>query len=142
MQFDPNNKIVKLCVGGMELEGKGELEEAQKLFLQAWNESTDDFEKFISAHYLARHQKNVEDKLKWDIIALQLALKIDDETMKASYPSLYLNIAKGYEDLKEFAKATLNYQAAFSFSNALPDDGYGKMIINGIKSGMERVSQQ
>ena len=24
MQFDPNNKVVKLCAQGMEMEGKGE----------------------------------------------------------------------------------------------------------------------
>jgi rifampin ADP-ribosylating transferase len=44
---------------------KTKLEEASKLFLQAWNEATNDFEKFIAAHYVARHQQNVPDKLKW-----------------------------------------------------------------------------
>jgi hypothetical protein len=56
MQFDPNNNIVKLCTQGMSLEGEGKKEEALKLFQQAWDEATHDFEKFTAAHYVARHQ--------------------------------------------------------------------------------------
>lgn len=56
MEFSPFNNIVKLCLQGMEMEEKGKSEEAIKLFLQAWNEATKDFEKFIAAHYVARHQ--------------------------------------------------------------------------------------
>lgn len=142
MQFDPNSNIIKLCAQGMDLEGKGESEEAYRLFLQAWNESANDFEKIISAHYVARHQKNIKDKLKWDEMALQLALKMDDESMKTNYPSLYLNIAKCYEDLLDFPNARLNYQSALLFAKALPDDGYGNMIRSGIQKGIERVADQ
>ena len=139
MQFDPNNSIVKLCALGMEKEGEGNSEEAAKLFLQAWNEAINDFEKFTSAHYVARHQKTIEDKLKWDEIALQSALKINDDTIKGSYPSLYLNVAKCYEDLNDQNNAEKNYRLALSFSNLLPDDGYGKMIKSGIMNGIHRV---
>ena len=141
MQFDPENNIIKLCAQGMEMEGMGEPEKAHKLFLQAWKESTNDFEKFTSAHYVARHQKTVTDKLKWDNTALQLALKINDETIKASYPSLYLNIAKCYEDLRDLPNARVSYESALLFARLLPDDGYGNMILSGIKKGIERVTQ-
>jgi rifampin ADP-ribosylating transferase len=140
MQFDPNNKIVQLCAKGMELEAKHP-EEARALFLQAWNESTNDFEKFTTAHYVARHQTSVEDKLNWDKIALEFALKADDDNIAASYPSLYLNIAKCYEDLKDFDNARKNYQTALSYANNLPDDGYGQLIKSGIKNGIERLSE-
>ena len=139
MQFNPNNNVVKLCAQGMSLEGEGKPEEAYKMFQQAWNEATNDFEKFTSAHYVARHQKSVADKLRWDETALNLALKIEDENMKANYPSLYLNVAKCYEDLKDFNSARNNYQLALLFTNLLPDDGYGKMIKSGIINGIERV---
>jgi tetratricopeptide (TPR) repeat protein len=140
MQVDPNNKIVKLCAQGMEMEGKGNPEEASKYFLQAWNEATNDFEKFTAAHYVARHQKSVADKLNWDETALQLALKINDDTIKGTYPSLYLNIAKCYEDLNDFDNARKNYQLALSFTNLLSDSGYGNMIKGGIMNGIERVA--
>ncbi len=141
MQFDPNNKIVQLCAEGMEAEGKGHAERASQLFQQAWDAASDDFEKFTAAHYVARHQKTVADKLKWDETCLQHALKLDDETMKGTYPSLYLNIGKCYEDLDEFDQAKKHYQLALSFANFLPGDGYGKMIKLGIINGIERVSQ-
>ena len=78
----------------MDMEGKGRPEEASRLFLQAWNEATNDFEKFIAAYYVTRHQKNTSDKLKWLETALQFALKINDVTVTSAFPSLYSNIAK------------------------------------------------
>ena len=139
MLFDTNNKIVKLCAQGMAREGESEKEEASKLFQQAWDEATNDFEKFISAHYMARHQEGITGKLKWDETALQLALKINDDNVKEAYPSLYLNIAKCYEDLDDFDNARKNYQLALSCSDILPEDGYGNMIKGGIRKGIERV---
>jgi rifampin ADP-ribosylating transferase len=139
MRFDANNKIVKLCAQGMELEGEGKKEEALKIFLEAWDAATNDFEHFTSAHYVARHQDNIVDKLKWDKTALDLALKINDENMKGIYPSLYLNIGKCYEDLSDFESARENYELALSFAAFLADDGYGKMIISGIRNGIERL---
>jgi len=141
MEFDPNNNVVKLCAQGMDMEGKGKPGEATKLFLQAWNEATNDFEKFTAAHYVARHQKSVNHKLKWDEAALQLALKINNDTVKGTLPSLYLNIAKCYEDLNDLDNAKKNYDLALSFANFLPDNGYGNMVKGGIMKGIERVTK-
>ena len=140
MQFDPKNKIVQLCARGMEMETKEKPDEARALFLQAWDEATNDFEKFTAAHYVARHQKSIHDKLKWDETALGFALKINDSSLHASYPSLYLNIAKCYEDLKDIDNAQKYYQVALSYVNYLPDNSYGQMIKAGIKNGIERLS--
>ena len=85
----------------MDMEGKDKPEEASRLFLQAWKEATNDFEKFTAAYYMARHQKNVCDKLKWLETSLQFALEINDITVKGAFPSLYSNIAKCYEDLND-----------------------------------------
>ena len=132
MKFDTNNNVVKLCAQGMELEGEGKKEEAFKIFNLAWDEAANDFEKFTAAHYLARHQRSVTDKLKWDEIALSFALKINDENVKGTYPSLYLNIGKCHEDLNDFDNARKNYEVANSFTGFLSDDGYSKMIKGGI----------
>jgi rifampin ADP-ribosylating transferase len=147
MKFDPNNHVIKLCAQGMEMEGKGECKQARELFLQAWNKATNDFEKFTAAHYVARHQKSIDDKLKWDQTALQLALNINDARVKVTFPSLYLNIAKCYEDLNDLVNAKKNYDLALSFANLLPDNGfgngngYGNMIKNAITKGIERVTR-
>jgi hypothetical protein len=139
MHFDPENKIIKLCADGMMAEGQGQMETAKNLFLQAWEESETDFEKFTAAHFVARHQNNISDKLKWDEIALDMASRINDESIKSAYPSLYLNIAKCHEDLYDFNLARENYYLAESYIEYLSDDGYGKMIRSGILSGLERV---
>lgn len=141
MMYDPENKIVTLCSLGMSLEGEGKMKEALQLFEQAWNESTTDFEKFTAAHYVARHQNSVLDKLKWDEIALNFASKIKDDNLKGAFPSLYLNIGKCYEDLNNFEKAKEHYNLALLYSDRLNEDGYGKMIKTGILNGLERLKQ-
>src|SRR3954468_196233 len=123
MEFSPFNNIVKLCLRGIEFEEKGELEEANKVFLQAWDEATNDFEKFLAAYYIARRQPNASDRLKWFQTALQLALKINDDSVKGAFTSLHVNIAKCYEDLNDPDNAKKNYELANSFTGKPSDEG-------------------
>ncbi len=123
MEFNPNNPIVKLCLRGMAMEDNGKPEEASQLFLQAWNEATNDFEKFLAAYYVARHQKNVPDKLQWLETALQFANKINDDVVKGAFPSLYSAIAKCYEDLNDPGNAKKNHELAMEFKDKPSDKG-------------------
>lgn len=141
MLFDPDNKIMKLCAEGMNMEAAGKPEEASILFIRAWNESLTDNEKFTAAHYVARHQKCVADKLKWDEVSLQFALKIKDDSIKRALPSLYLNIAKCYEDLDYICKAEDNYKLALLYADFLTYNGYGNMIRNSILNALNRCSR-
>lgn len=126
----------------MQLEGEGQPAEAAKLFYQAWNEASNEKEKFTAAHYVARHQNSIADKLEWDLIALQFALAIDSPEIKSVFPSLYLNIAKDLEDLGDLAKARENYHLALGYTLYLAEDGYGNMIKAGINKGIERLNEQ
>jgi rifampin ADP-ribosylating transferase len=139
MQFDPDNTIVQLCAKGMEMEGAGKPEEAARLFGEAWTKASNDFEKLTSAHYVARHQSTVKDKLTWDETALHFALRIPDTNIKDVLPSLYLNIGKCYEDLNDPDTALKNYELALDHARSLPDDGYGNMIRAGIANGIKRT---
>ncbi|MBX4204676.1 MAG: NAD(+)--rifampin ADP-ribosyltransferase [Candidatus Doudnabacteria bacterium] len=123
MQFSPTNNIVKLCLQGMGMEDKGKPEEASKLFLQAWDEATNNSEKFLAAFYISRHQKNTSDRLKWLTTALQLALELNDHSVESAFPSLYSSIAKCYEDLNDPHEANKNYKLAASFKNKPTDTG-------------------
>ena len=123
MEFNPSNHVIKLCIQGMGMEAEDRLEEASRIFLQAWSEATHDFEKFTAAYYVARHQKNVRDKLKWLETSLQFALKINDVTVNGAFPSLYSNIAKCYEDLNDPDNAKKNYELALSFTDKPSDNG-------------------
>jgi hypothetical protein len=123
MEFDPNNTVIKRCVQGMDMEEKGKPEDASRIFLQAWNEASNDFEKFIAAYYVARHQTNVSDKLKWLETSLQAALKINDITVKGAFTSLYSNIAKCYEAVSDFDNAKKYHELANSFTGNPSDNG-------------------
>ncbi|SDD78723.1 rifampin ADP-ribosylating transferase [Niabella drilacis] len=107
----------------MEMEEKSNPEEAGKLFLQGWNEATDDFEKFLAAYYVARHQKTVTDKLKWLETALTHALKINDDTVKSAFPALHTAIARCYEDLQDQEKAKEHTELALLFHENPSDKG-------------------
>jgi len=139
MQFDPNNKVVKLCADGMQAEAEGKIEEAHALFQRAWDIAENDFEAFTAAHYLARNQRNPEDVLKWNLESLARANKIADESVNATYPSLYLNIGKSYEQLNDLKEANRNYQLAADFSSFLPPGKYSDMIKAGIATALNRT---
>ncbi len=123
MEFSPSNNVVKLCVQGMDLAGKGKPEEAGRLFLLAWNEAKNDFEKYLAAYKVALHQKNISEKLQWLETALQFALRINDVTVRSAFPSLYSNIAECYEALNDLGNAKRNHELANSFTNKPSDTG-------------------
>lgn len=105
MEFSPFNPIVKLCLQGMALEEKNDIESALKIFMQAWNEAQIDDEKFLCAHYIARCQGGVEAQLQWLETTLQLATTINNDVVNSALPNLHLNIAKCYEAMNDRDKA-------------------------------------
>jgi tetratricopeptide (TPR) repeat protein len=139
MQFDPDNKVVKLCAEGMQSEAEGKNDEAHSLFQQAWDIAENDFEAFTAAHYLARNQKDPKDVLKWNLEALKRANTIKDDSMKAHYPSLCLNVGKSYETLSDLKEANNYYQLAADQSSFLPPGKYGDMIRMGIGEALKRT---
>lgn len=141
MILDPNNRIVQYCANGMQLETEGKNSEAKALYQIAWDQAVNNFEKFTAAHYLARQQETIPEKLKWDLKSLELAFAVDDQNLQGAYPSLCLNIGKCYEDLQDYQKAKEYYRLGQSYTRHLLDDGYGNMIKAGIKNGLERISK-
>src|SRR5512141_3153737 len=98
MNLDPNNAIVRLCVAGLACESEHRFDQALALYMRAWNESANDIESCIAAHYIARHQKTAAESLRWNLEALNRAKAVQDERMREFYPSLYLNVGKSYEE--------------------------------------------
>jgi len=139
MDFNNENEVIRICAQGMEFEGKGETTSAVNLFEKAWAIASTDFEKFTAAHYVARHQSTILQKLNWDETALKHALLIGEDNVKSVLPSLYLNIGKCYEDLNDPINAKMYYEKAFFFAEYPPENEYGCMIKSGIVRGMERI---
>lgn len=137
MFIDPLSPIVKLCLAALEKENEREV--ALALCEEAWALAKTDVEKSTAAHYVARQQSTIEDKRKWNEIALLHARKVSEELSGGLLPSLNLNLGKDYEDLGDLEKAKEYYNEAFLQSKHLSDDGYGKMILSGIKAALKRM---
>ena len=137
--IDPNNPIMKLCVQGMESESKGNFEEASSLFLSAWAQTADDFERCIAAHYVARHQGSFEEALVWNQRSLDYAQALDDERVNGFLPSLYLNMGKAYEDLGRLEEARRYYAMSVKVLPTLYDDRYGGIVRDAVDRALERV---
>lgn len=123
MEFSPFNKVVRYCVLGIDLEEKNRPEEALRQFLQGWNEATDDFEKFLSAYFVARQQKDVPDNLKWLGTALEFALKTKSIAAKSALPSLHARIAECFESMGDRQNAKKHHELERLLKGSLSDKG-------------------
>jgi rifampin ADP-ribosylating transferase len=99
------------------------VKEAGNLFVQAWNEATDDFKKYLAAYCLARSKQMSSAKLKWFETALELALRVDDHSTNSALPSIYSNLARCYESLNDFERAKKYSELAISAKNNPSDKG-------------------
>jgi len=140
MGIDPNNPVVKLCAAGISAEMAGRRDEAAKLYQDAWDAKTDDFEACVAAHYVARLQTTPHEALHWNAEALRFAEQASDEGLRDFFPSLYLNLGKGYEDLGNFADAKKFYLLAETNVGVLPDDQYAETVKRGVRNALERLA--
>ena len=106
------NPVIHLCILGTQAEFQGRVEQACKLYLQAWDLAANDYEACIAAHYLARFQDDPAETLRWNREALRRADAVGDERVATFYPSLYLNMGRSHELLGEQPEAEKYYALA------------------------------
>lgn len=123
MEFSPNNPVIQRCLQAMGADAKGQPKEAAALFLQAWHEATNDFEKFITAHLVGRHERDPHEQLKWLDKALEAAKKTGSISVQTALPSLYRDMARCYEALGDMDKARVNEELADTLKSQLKDEG-------------------
>lgn len=140
--MDPNNPVVKLCLAGMQAEGANRFADARRLFTQAWETSADDYEACIAAHFLARHQDNPQDTLRWNQEALSRADAAGGERVRGFYPSLYLNLGHSYETLGDTAEAARYYGLASQGMDQLPDGRYFSIVRGAVQAGQKRLQSE
>lgn len=110
--MDENSPVVQLCVKGTQAEFEGKQDKARALYLSAWEAASNDFEACVAAHYVARFQTDPQERLRWNVIALEKAEAVTDESVKDFYPSLYINMGQSYELLGNKAEAKRYYDLA------------------------------
>jgi len=113
---------------------------ARALYEALWTEATraeDGYQACVVAHFMAHAQVEPEAQLDWHLRSLQGAEAVDDERVRAFYPSLYANVGEVYLRLGNLTRAREHIDKARETAHVLPDDHYGRMI----RSLIERVSQ-
>jgi tetratricopeptide (TPR) repeat protein len=139
MEIDSNNPVVRLCAAGISAEMAGRLEEAARLYQQAWDARADDYDACVVAHYLARVQRTRGGVLYWNQESLRRAEAVNDARVEAFYPSLYLNMGKAHEDAGNKDEAKRFYGLAAEKAAVLPEGKYADTVRLGIAHGLERV---
>ena len=94
----------------------------------------------VLAHYLADVQTTVDDEVSWDRTALEeyaylggddlASVGIPDASGLA--PSLHLNLGDGYLRQGRLAEASEQVRAGLASVDVLADDGYGRMVREGL----------
>lgn len=140
-------------VGEAARLGHGGEREAARLLLGAlWDEiggeRGDPLHRCTLAHALADVQDDVREELVWDLRALEAAGLLTDERMARAgmalpvaglYPSLHLNLTECYRRLGDLDRAREHLRLARATIDALGDDGYGRLIRQGLAEIAEKL---
>ncbi len=105
-----NLKIAKIrCLleRGRVYNSSGNSEKAGTLFLESWNYGVDnhlDFHSIDAAHMMGIVEP-LEKQIEWNLKALEVAERTEDQRVKGWVGALYHNVGWTYHDLKEYEKA-------------------------------------
>ena len=116
-------RIRYLLERGRAFNSSGKLEEAQPLFLAAWEQgqaSREDFHAIDAAHMLAIVAPP-EEKLDWNLKALALVEQTGDARAHKWGGSLYNNIGWSYHEQGQYQEALAAFQRALEWQQSQGD---------------------
>lgn len=123
----------------------GDHSEGRRQLLRLWNEPgliNSPQQRCIVAHFLADTEKDVTAELAWDLLALESATGEREgdgnpllPILAGFLPSLHLNVGDAYRRAGDHGRAWTHVKAGLRWAEALPDDGYARMI----KTGLDRL---
>ena len=111
-------RVRYLLERGRAFRSSGSPEKAQPLFEEAYKISGDigaDFYTIDAAHMASLAVSEWKDKLKWNLIGVEIAEKTTDERARGWLSSLYNNIGWDYHDQKEYEQALEMFDKALAF---------------------------
>ncbi|MCY1054844.1 hypothetical protein [Nannocystis sp. SCPEA4] len=121
---------------------------ARARLTELWHELADDgAARCVIAHYLADAHDDPREVLRWDERALAAADALSDDdlqrlhpslSLRAFYPSLYLNLAEALRVLGD-PRARVVAAQATAAAEALPEDDYGHFIRAAIRRLVARI---
>ncbi|MEO8612911.1 MAG: tetratricopeptide repeat protein [Chloroflexota bacterium] len=102
---------------GRVFNSSGEKAKAHPLFLQAWEDAVqagEDFYAIDAAHMIAIVEPP-ERQMEWNLKAVEIAEKTDDERARNWLGSLYNNIGWTYHDAGQYEEALTTFQKALAY---------------------------
>jgi hypothetical protein len=119
--------------------------------LSCWTQTTpgDHAYRCVLAHYLADLQDSLDEEVAWDRTALEEFAHLQGDALTAVgipdvaglAPSLHLNLGDGYLRQGRLSDASEQLQQGQADVAVLADDGYGRMIRDGLTRLEARVAQ-
>jgi hypothetical protein len=128
----------------------GDRTSGRQALLASWEqtEAAQHAYRCVLAHYLADVEDSVDDEVAWDTTALaEYAFLGGDDLAGVGIPdaaglapSLHLNLGDGYLRQNRTAEAAEQLRAGRGAVAALGDDGYGRMIRDGLDRLASRIA--
>lgn len=113
------------------------VDEALPLFKKSYELSQQhafDFHTINAAHMIAIVVKNIEEKIAWNKVALELAIKTDDSRARLWLGALYNNLAQNYIEAEQYENALQAFQNCQKHGEERGD----AIIIRGAQWGIAR----
>jgi hypothetical protein len=112
---DLSRRSVALCADGTAAEFAGRLDDARRLFAEAWAAACDDYDRAVAAHYVAHLEHEPAAHLEWNQLALvhaERAERTDPALVAPLYGSLYVSLGHAYEVVGNRIEADRHYALA------------------------------
>lgn len=135
-------QVLQLIKESRNLESQLAFKKAKKKFEQAWSLSNTDFEKYMTARLLAQTHAPCSEQLEWLLLSLDFGMKVYDNAVKISLPTLYYEIGVCYEDLKDYINAKANYRMGQNYIDFIPEGGEKKQIIKTIQKSLDKLDKR
>jgi hypothetical protein len=110
--MDLSRRSVALCAEGTQAEFEGRVDDARRLYAEAWGAAEGDYDRCVAAHYVAHLEPDAAEQLRWNALALEHAAGADQTLVAPFYASLYVSLGRSYELAGAPAQAQRYYALA------------------------------
>lgn len=101
--MDLDSRTAQLCMEGTRAEFERRIDDARKIFRQAWDAAIDDYDASIAAHYVAHLEPDPQLALRWNLVALERG-RLDGRAAEFM-GSLLVSVGGAYESLGQLVEA-------------------------------------
>ena len=99
MRFNPTSPFIQQLMQAIIQTEQGELAQAATTLDRMYQQTDDDYDKFLLAYQFSKVTMDIFERVKWLSVSLESAQKIDDEDVKSAYVTLFRDLSEAYKAL-------------------------------------------